>query len=289
MFGFLRKQAPRPCKTNPGTGVAAKIASANAGGSWMEEVNVIESMAQVLADRGEAVIRRKNWLEHRESRFDLSPRLVSIQPIHPRGARTVTTIQINHPLLTPDGVFEYQHSTGNSVDEAIRKGFDQWTQTDFVVLLDALRDKPKICTYLEMSLPAKNGRPARFRRAVLGPVMHVKAKPSPPEVEIASAASPNEAESVNDEHPFCPCCLLTRSMKTFQRIVDESGIFGLRFFAARDAEGTSQADCRVNGDDWVAGAEALREYVRTWPGAGVEFRKQFVVLQSVAKPTRPHT
>jgi hypothetical protein len=41
-----------------------------------------------------------------------------------------------------------------------------------------------------------------------------------------------------------------------------------------------QADCRVNGEDWSAGAEALRAYVTRWPDRGFEFRKQYVVIQS---------
>ena len=46
-------------------------------------------------------------------------------------------------------------------------------------------------------------------------------------------------------------------------------------------EGVPAADCRVNGEDWEKGMQALREYARTWPAAGYEFRKQYVVLQSI--------
>jgi hypothetical protein len=38
----------------------------------------------------------------------------------------------------------------------------------------------------------------------------------------------------------------------------------------------------VNGEDWEKGAQALREYAKTWPPAGYEFRKQYVVLQTLA-------
>ena len=39
------------------------------------------------------------------------------------------------------------------------------------------------------------------------------------------------------------------------------------------------ADCRVNGDDFEPGAIALRAYATTWPDAGYEFRKQYVIFQ----------
>jgi hypothetical protein len=42
----------------------------------------------------------------------------------------------------------------------------------------------------------------------------------------------------------------------------------------RDEDGTPGADCRINGEDYESGMEALRSYVATWPEAGLEFRKQ---------------
>ena len=96
------------------------------------------------------------------------PQIVEIHPLDKGGVRTVTTMQVNHPELSPDGVFEFQHSTGDNVADSISRGFDQWLQMDFVPLLDALRPKPEACTVLEMALPAKDGRPARVRRAVWG-------------------------------------------------------------------------------------------------------------------------
>lgn len=69
----------------------------------------------------------------------------------------------------------------------------------------------------------------------------------------------------------------------FKELIEGDGFYGLRLFAARNAEGTPEADCRVNGEDWEIGAQALREYAGTWPSAGYEFRKQYVVLQSIDK------
>jgi hypothetical protein len=93
------------------------------------------------------------------------------------GVRTTTTIQTSHSALVPEGAFEYQHSTGINLDESFRKGFDQRATTDLTALLEALLPRPEICTTLEMELPDKEGRPAYFRRTVLGPVTHFVQNP----------------------------------------------------------------------------------------------------------------
>jgi hypothetical protein len=43
----------------------------------------------------------------------------------------------------------------------------------------------------------------------------------------------------------------------------------------------------VNGEDFEKGAQALRDHGATWPAAGYEFRKQYVVLQSIEKHAEP--
>jgi hypothetical protein len=288
MFGFRKKTAPPLCKSNPGIGVEGKVAFATGDRSWTEEFNTVTLAASALQGRGFAVRAEKTWLVHEDSGFILLPQLVQLQPLEDGGVRTVSTIQTNHPgLATPDGLFEYQHSTGESAADSIRKGFDQWAQVDFPVLIDALLPKPQACTMLEMAFPAKDGAPARVRRAVLGPVLHYMALPSANDEGCSRTADALGQEDAGDAHPFCPCCLLTKSFEAFRELIMGDGFYGLRLYAMRDAEGTPQADCRVNGDDWEKGAQALREYVKTWPDAGFEFRKQYVVLHSVAKKSSP--
>jgi hypothetical protein len=273
MFGFRKKKpAPPLCPANPGTGVEAKVAFSTGDRSWTEEVNLVSLAAAVFKEQGYSVTNEKTWLLHGDSGFMILPQFVGIQPLEDGGVQTVTTVQTNHPTLAPGGVFEYQHSMGDSVADSVAKGFDQWVQTDFVTLLDALRPKPESCTALEMAFPARDDKPARVRRAVLGPVAHFMQDP------------PSQAaENAPEEHPFCPCCLLTNSFEAFRDLIERDGFYCLRLFAARTTEGTPEADCRVNGEDWEKGAQALREYARTWPAAGYEFRKQYVVLQSIEK------
>lgn len=276
MFGFGRKSPPQPCKSNPGHGAEWKFAFSTEQKTWTEEFNAVTLAASVLEQRGYAVRSEKTWLVHPDSGFILLPQLAEFHPLQDGGVRTVTTMQANHPRLVPDGLFEYQHSTGDSAGDSIRHGFDQWAQTDFPVLLDATRPKPETCMMLKMAFPAKDGQPARVRRALLGPVMHLTSAPPAARQENACETGAD----AGDAHPFCPCCLLTRSFDAFREFIEGDEFYGLRLYAAR-MDGTAQADCRVNGVDWEKGAQALRAYVGTWPEAGFEFRKQYVVLQSV--------
>jgi len=63
---------------------------------------------------------------------------------------------------------------------------------------------------------------------------------------------------------------------------DTDGFYGDRLFAARDENGAATADCRINGQDFPAGAQALAAYVQSWPQRAIEFRKQYIAIQTVA-------
>jgi hypothetical protein len=281
MFGFGKRSAPAPTrrKSNPGITAEGKVAFSNGGRSWTEHFNTVTLLASVLKEKGHSAQKEKTWLVEKISGFVLLPQLVELQPLDSGGVQTVTTIQINHSSLTPDGIFEYQHSTGENVADALSKGFDQWAQMDFVPLLQALQLEPKLCTAMVMEFPATDSKPARTRRALLGPVMHYMQ--NPPSKKGPITANQGQKANADEEHPFCPCCLLTRSFEAFKELIEGESFCGIRLFAARDSERVAQADCRVNGEDWEKGAQALRAYVGTWPEAGYEFRKQYVVLQTL--------
>jgi hypothetical protein len=280
---FDKKAAPKLLPSNPGISAAGEIAFSNGPKTWTEHYNVVTLMASVLRDLGYLIEREESWLLHPGSGFALLPRLVQLRPLEKGGVQTTTTLQTHHPALVPDGVFEYQHATGDKVEDSLRKGFEQWAQTGFVALLDALQPMPANCTTLRMTFPEKDGKLGYARRAVLGPVTHWAEHP-----EIYSEKStPGSGENVEggqgEGHAFCPCCLLTRSFEAFREFVEDSGFYGLLLLAVRDAKGVPQADCRVNGNDWEKGAEALRKYGATWPEAGYEMRKQYVVLHTPEK------
>jgi hypothetical protein len=126
----------------------------------------------VLRDLGYLIEREESWLLHPGSGFAPLPRLVQLRPLEKGGVQTTTTLQTHHPALVPDGVFEYQHATGDKVEDSLRKGFEQWAQTGFAALLDALQPMPANCTTLRMTFPEQDGKLAYARRAVLGPVTH---------------------------------------------------------------------------------------------------------------------
>lgn len=251
---------------NPGITTGGRVAFTDGERSWEEQFDCIKLLAGALIDQGYRLRAEGQVLVEERTGLSLRPLVVTFKPIPNKGVQTVTTIEVKHPTLIPMPIFEFQHSTGHTMIAAIRAGFDQWCQTDFVTLADATRAEPSQCMQLVMELPAKGDRPAMKRRVVLGPVAHLRQNPPDP------SAAP-------EEHPFCPCCLFTRSMEAFVPVIESSGVFGLRLFALRDERGGAQADCRANGEDFNAGKAGLLRYVGTWPGSGVEFRKQYVLIQ----------
>jgi hypothetical protein len=231
--------------------------------------DIVELAARVMEKRGYAVTRHDTWLEHPESGLVMKPVLghsrASGEWVH-----STSAITTSHPQLIPNGIFEYQHAFDGTLDDALSRGFDSWVQSDFAVLLDALRDTPQLCQSFEFTFPQTDGPPLH-RRAVLGPV------------EYMSMATVLGTYSVTeDEHPFCPCCFLRNTLESFRPLVENDAFYAIRMLAAHDNRGNAQADCRVNGQDWVPGRDALIAYAGTWPQAGIEQRKQYVILQTRA-------
>ena len=224
--------------------------------------DVIELTALAMERRGYTVARHDTWIEHRDSGFALKPVLLKSLSSSNQ-IRSTTAITVSHQDLIPRGVFEYQHAFGVTLDDAIREGIDQWLDLDFVVFLDALQDEPERCQAIDITFPRADG-PGLHRRAMLGPVGHMAV----------------EARPDDDEHPFCACCFLRKSFESFMPLLENDAFYGIRMFAAHDDSGGSQADCRVNGQDWDAGKRALLAYAETWPQAGLELRKQYVILQT---------
>lgn len=219
-------------------------------------------LVDVLKVRG---LRFRNGKTHLEfpSGLIVRPQFVRLQPRDDGRVLTITTVEINHPQLVPDGAFEYQHSIGPTMSEAMYEGFVGWTEVDLPVLEDARRDKLESCTAMVVSPLESAESTSRRRRIVFGPPVHCATR----ELHVAGQA-----------HDFCPCCLFTNSFDAFRDQVHGDRFYGVRLFASRDADGVIEADCRINGVDWNPGAEALRKYVTTWPERGFEYRKQYVAI-----------
>jgi hypothetical protein len=281
VFGRRPKAIPELLPSNPGRGSGGKTSFVRGSRSWSEHFDLVALLASVLQTNGCDVLERTPALEIVSCGFLLLPQLVNLQPLDRGGVRTVSTIQFHHPKLVPGGSFEYQHATGDDLQGSFRSGFDQWAQIDLVTLLDSLREKPAKCTTLKLDCAREGGTAEISRRAVLGPFVHFKEGSKPADLGMPSRDEAAAESSICNGDDFCPCCLLTRSFEAFKKQIQSDGFFGLRLYAARNQDSVPMADCRVNGEDWEDGAVALRKYASTWPRAGFEFRKQYVVLHSV--------
>lgn len=234
-------------------------------------VDIVAEAAAILAEHGHQTVRHDNELYLEANNLTFSVRGLEIIA-QPNGVRTVSGIVAAHPAAFPEGIVEYQHGMGDNLRAAVRFGLSQWVQLDVPVLCDATVDEPS-CMSMVMTFPAEGDRPKRVRRVILGPTAHFVTQP--PDAPEACGAD-------GEEHPFCPCCMVTNSGEAFKPLFELDDTLALRLFAARSAEGEFLADCRVNGEDYELGKEALRTYASTWPETGVEFRKQYVLMQTRA-------
>jgi hypothetical protein len=254
---------------NPARGPSLRLAVTGPAGERMEEIDLAQTLSRVFFQLGRAHTVQKSVLTDEETGIEFRPGIVSFQPLEDLSMSMCTTIEVVHPQHFPEGFFEYQHSCEVTGELAVRSGFEAWAKVDLPVILDARQAVLETCTALEMELPS-----GRKRRVLLGPVSYMRQ----PEKEGTPDLSAEEDE--NGEHPpFCRCCLFTNSASAFQSLIDSDGVHAVRLFAMRDEDGNPGADCRVNGEDDPAGKEALLAYAATWPPAGTEFRKQYVIIR----------
>lgn len=240
------------------------------------ETNVVELAKSLIEASGQTVEETEGGLLVSSCGLLIGVRGLHVEETE-KGIRTVTGVSALHPDVFPEGLFEYQHGFGADLRSAVDYGLRQWAALDLPVLIDAVRDQPGQYMSMELELPAEGDRPPRKRRVILGPTAHYMSKP-PAEPRYGEQSAPNGDQA----HDFCPCCLTTNAMEAFQPLFHSDDVIGVRLFAARDAEGNTSADCRINGEDYPAGIDALAAYAGGWPDHGTEFRKQYAIYRTVS-------
>ena len=274
-MSFLRRlfrisakpSAPAPSPPAQPAGDETPSGQASPENSPEHSIDLVSVLAKVLEEAGHLCVRTGGTLLHQTTGMVFRPSLVNANLREGTWA-VATTVETVHVKTIPGGVYEYQHSVGGTLEESVRQGFEDWIKLDLSVLTDLFSEELEHCTSLTFGFPEKEDQPARDRRVLLGPCKYYQqSKPKPEEREA---------------HPFCPCCLFTHCDRAFKALLETEALYAIRFFASRDTEGNPSADCRVNGEPFEAGAEALREYIQTWPDLGFEFRKQYVIIQTTA-------
>ena len=239
--------------------------------TWTDSVNLVKALAECLSGAGLCPKVRKDWLELPNG-LTLLPQLSNMVPLEDGGVQTSTTIQIAHSTVIPSPVFEYQHSTGDSLATSVSNGFTQWMNLDLPVLTDALLETPEQSMAIVMPVQKNNGE-THYRRVLLGPLSHYQQTPE------------DAAPSLESEHPpQCPCCFFRSLVDDMQEQLNAEDFIAVRFYAMLNSQGEPEADCRLNGVDWEPGKQALVRYVNSWPDRGFEFRKQYGIIQTVPKP-----
>ena len=243
-------------------GLDIRIGFSNDQRSWEESENLLDCLQSVLGECGHIATVHDEFLVV-EPGLKITPKMTWFKPNYPSGIRTTTLVFTEYGDKIPSGTFEFQHAVGDDLRDSLCQGFKSWASVDFPVLREFANDKLTECTAMEVNAPATATRPPTLRRIVLGPPARMY-RNLPPESE---------------EHCFCPCCLLTNSFEAFRDLIDGDSFAAVRLLAFRNDDGTTSADCRINGEEFDTGKLALAKYATTWPGTGFEMRKQYILFE----------
>lgn len=235
-------------------------------GETNKTVDLVRILSQVLTKSGRDHSVQDETLIDSASGVNFRPCIAHFDQKEDLTVRMCTLIHVSHSKI-PRGFFEFQHSFGPTPELSATKGFEDWATTDLPVILDALRLPLSECTAVELKMP--NGK---TRRILFGPVLRWGPVSSEP---------PYEKTPDQPHPPSCPCCLFFNSGGVFDSFVNSDQFCAIRLLAARNANGSASADCRINGEDYPKGTTALRGYVGTWPATGFEMRKQYVIIQDL--------
>jgi len=239
--------------------------------SPIKELDAFAITIDVMAAAGHVVERVNDHLLHAPSGIWLVPQWLESATMPSGHVRSSSQIKVMHPAFGKEGVFEYQHAGADTLEQAFRAALLGWVEMDFVVLLDAVLPKARHSKVMLMTFPSPQNAGERRRRILLGPVAHLR--------NVTQGSGENAAVLDPGEHDFCPCCLLTKNYDAFQNLFNDGEFHAIRLFAVRHEDGTLNADCRVNGEDFEQGEASLLRYAGSWPQQGMEYRKQYVVIQ----------
>lgn len=236
-----------------------------AGETGEDVIELPKLLQQTLAEQDWATeIIDEKWVYQPDTGYYFLPLLWNFE-LEDGLFKSASTIQIHHPELFPNGIFEYQYSFGGreTLDEALLSGFDTWLKTDWETLLDAALPHEARHLHLKMQFDDKQLN----RLVLLGSVGFYPPK--------------DETCHTDDEHgEFCECCLFTQSLEAFKPLLESPECYAIRVFVSRDDEGEVTADCRVNGEDWNNAVDALKNYAKTWTNDGISFRKQYIIIRN---------
>ncbi|HCL42778.1 MAG TPA: hypothetical protein DIC54_00415, partial [Pseudomonas sp.] len=94
-------------------------------------------LQQVLQDAGIAS-RVDGGALLLDSGLRLTPHAMAAHARDNGGWQTSTVIEIEHPVLFADGLFEYQHANGADEQASLLSGFQTWVRVDLATLQTAI-------------------------------------------------------------------------------------------------------------------------------------------------------
>jgi hypothetical protein len=124
------------------------------------------------------------------------------------------------------------------------------------VLMESSTGNLKTWTRCDYTLPETSGVARRKWQIFLGPMFYLAGS--------------------QGAQPCCSACLFTTSAPVLLSRLNERVSQAVKNVASKDPDGTTSADCRVNGENWSEAIEAISEAAKSWPDdSGLMLRRQY--------------
>lgn len=223
-----------------------------------------DRLAELLAEAGVAAERRLHSVAVQDTDLEFAITAIWENPDRPPDGRVRTggvEIAIRSPTLFDSSAYEYSYG-GGLVDQAAHEAaMSNWIAFDFPVLVQAASGREAGCQIMKMARNANNGIASGTWQIYAGPMAYLAGD--------------------SGEQPCCRDCLFTMSLPALLPLMARPKSFALKLVAAKDEDGTTNADCRLNGEDVPEAMETIARAAKGWPAAkGLQLRRQYLYFKA---------
>jgi Family of unknown function (DUF6348) len=221
----------------------------------------------LLADRveqaGHPVERRADDVHIRGTDLFIAPTSIWDNPEKPEPGKIRTfglKIGMASKSLFGGLAHEYSYGLGLDDDAAAADALQRWVDFDLPVLMESSTGDLKTCARCNYTLPETSGVARRKWHIFLGPMFYLAGS--------------------RGAQPCCSACLFTASAPVLLSRLNERVSHAVKIVASKDLDGTTSADCRVNGENWPEAIEAIAEAAKSWPDdCGLILRRQYLFFK----------
>lgn len=175
------------------------------------------------------------------------------------------SITLDHRLF-PGPIFEFVYGWGSSTKVATINAFERWIDSDFPVIHDFLADhKLENGHTSEVKIASNSGETGEqiSWKGIIGPLLIFKGGEVVYDQENRNEIIKPLFEAITGD------------------FLGRRGMYPIRCFMSKNSDQQIEVDCRVNGEEWKRGYDALVECCQRWEVQDYLFWKQYLLIYSL--------